>query len=287
MMIVGGCCNLMLAFPHWRGHGAPEGIRTPDPQIRSLVLYPAELPAREFILITVRRAQATGTLRPGATTTSVSGSASPRNTLLAFAAARATIAEKLSNTAGNTHWHALANEDNGSFQTSNSPIRTRIRHSRVGLSVVAFISAPEIRPNNLRVLQHVIRTPFGQRLTVVKDMNSVREIGHHLHVMLDPYNRNSELVLNAQNKARQILPLIAIQTGRGFIKQQQCRFQRESARKTDNLLGAERQASNGLVAVALKLDEIDNFFRRLALAYFLPAHAGQEQYFGEWIGMDA
>jgi hypothetical protein len=24
--------------------GAPEGIRTPDPQIRSLVLYPAELP---------------------------------------------------------------------------------------------------------------------------------------------------------------------------------------------------------------------------------------------------
>src|SRR2546427_9164924 len=27
-------------------NGAPEGIRTPDPQIRSLVLYPAELPAR-------------------------------------------------------------------------------------------------------------------------------------------------------------------------------------------------------------------------------------------------
>jgi hypothetical protein len=28
-----------------RVSGAPEGIRTPDPQIRSLVLYPAELPA--------------------------------------------------------------------------------------------------------------------------------------------------------------------------------------------------------------------------------------------------
>jgi hypothetical protein len=27
------------------GNGAPEEIRTPDPQIRSLVLYPAELPA--------------------------------------------------------------------------------------------------------------------------------------------------------------------------------------------------------------------------------------------------
>ena len=28
------------------GNGAPEEIRTPDPQIRSLVLYPAELRAR-------------------------------------------------------------------------------------------------------------------------------------------------------------------------------------------------------------------------------------------------
>ena len=30
-------------------NGAPEGIRTPDPQIRSLVLYPAELPAPGFV----------------------------------------------------------------------------------------------------------------------------------------------------------------------------------------------------------------------------------------------
>jgi hypothetical protein len=29
----------------WGFHGAPEEIRTPDPQIRSLVLYPAELRA--------------------------------------------------------------------------------------------------------------------------------------------------------------------------------------------------------------------------------------------------
>jgi hypothetical protein len=30
----------------WILSGAPEEIRTPDPQIRSLVLYPAELRAR-------------------------------------------------------------------------------------------------------------------------------------------------------------------------------------------------------------------------------------------------
>ena len=35
----------VLALPVLYRSGAPEGIRTPDPQIRSLVLYPAELPA--------------------------------------------------------------------------------------------------------------------------------------------------------------------------------------------------------------------------------------------------
>src|SRR5262249_36958135 len=33
--------------------GAPEGIRTPDPQIRSLVLYPTELPAPWTIRVTL------------------------------------------------------------------------------------------------------------------------------------------------------------------------------------------------------------------------------------------
>ena len=38
-------CVRLRAQPADEFVGAPEGIRTPDPQIRSLVLYPAELPA--------------------------------------------------------------------------------------------------------------------------------------------------------------------------------------------------------------------------------------------------
>jgi hypothetical protein len=41
---VGG--NSQKSNKHSRLAGAPEEIRTPDPQIRSLVLYPAELRAR-------------------------------------------------------------------------------------------------------------------------------------------------------------------------------------------------------------------------------------------------
>ncbi len=34
-------------------NGAPEEIRTPDPQIRSLVLYPAELRVHSLIFILI------------------------------------------------------------------------------------------------------------------------------------------------------------------------------------------------------------------------------------------
>lgn len=47
----------------WWKIGALRGIRTPDPQIRSLVLYPAELAARDEM--TYRRA-ASLSIGPGA-----------------------------------------------------------------------------------------------------------------------------------------------------------------------------------------------------------------------------
>src|SRR4029078_8462367 len=50
-----------LAFPVFQRSGAPEEIRTPDPQIRSLVLYPAELRA----LVAHRAGNAPGSARAG------------------------------------------------------------------------------------------------------------------------------------------------------------------------------------------------------------------------------
>src|ERR1700680_1828400 len=49
------CSDLFRELP--ARNGAPEGIRTPDPQIRSLVLYPAELPAPR-VPVAQSRAQA-------------------------------------------------------------------------------------------------------------------------------------------------------------------------------------------------------------------------------------
>lgn len=44
-IINGGPKGILFDF-YGKRNGAPEEIRTPDPQIRSLVLYPAELRVR-------------------------------------------------------------------------------------------------------------------------------------------------------------------------------------------------------------------------------------------------
>jgi hypothetical protein len=44
MQTQAACCGLFKA----KRYGAPGKIRTPDPQIRSLVLYPAELPVHRL-----------------------------------------------------------------------------------------------------------------------------------------------------------------------------------------------------------------------------------------------
>ena len=38
-----GRCSIQLSYERIKGYGTPEGSRTPNPQIRSLVLYPIEL----------------------------------------------------------------------------------------------------------------------------------------------------------------------------------------------------------------------------------------------------
>src|SRR5262249_55667534 len=96
-----------------------------------------------------------------------------------------------------------------------------------------------------------------------------------------------EPMLDAQNEAREVLALIAIEPGRWLIKQQQGRVERERAGKADKLLGAERQCADRNMAKALELDELDDFFHCGALAHLLSANGGQVQHFGKRVGAHA
>lgn len=44
-----GRCSIQLSYERIKGYGTPEGSRTPNPQIRSLVLYPVELRTHNFM----------------------------------------------------------------------------------------------------------------------------------------------------------------------------------------------------------------------------------------------
>src|SRR5262245_49095037 len=105
--------------------------------------------------------------------------------------------------------------------------------------------------------------------------------------MLDPDHADTELVLDVQDEARQVLALVAIEPGRWLVEHQDGRLECERARKPDQLLDAEGQAVHGRVAIALELDELDDALDRLAVARFLAPHRCQKQYLGKGVGANA
>src|SRR6185503_3688026 len=118
-------------------------------------------------------------------------------------------------------------------------------------------------------------------------MDAIGEIGDHLHVMLDPDHRHVQFVLDAQDEAREILALRAVEAGRWLVEQHDSGLERKRTGKADDLLDPERQASDGRVAIAFELHQIDDALDRLAMRDFGAAYVRQEQHLGHRIGADA
>src|SRR5262245_14705354 len=137
------------------------------------------------------------------------------------------------------------------------------------------------------MLQDVGGAALRQRAAIVEHMDATGQVGDHLHIVLDPDHGDAEAMLDAQDEARQVLALVAIEPGRGLVEQQQGRLERECPGKADELLGAEGQGADRHMAETLELDELDDFLHRRALAHLLAAHTWQEQHLGEWMGAHA
>src|SRR5690606_35798888 len=88
--------------------------------------------------------------------------------------------------------------------TSSNPSSDEIARDRLTLRC----SAAEISAHHIRMAQHHLRRAFRDGAAVVEYVNPVGEIGDHLHIVLDPDHRDSEIVLDPQNETRQILALL-------------------------------------------------------------------------------
>ena len=149
------------------------------------------------------------------------------------------------------------------------------------------LARSQIGGNDLLILQHASAGPARQRAPVIEHMDTVGEVGDHLHIMLNPDHGNTELVLDAQNETREVLALLAVQAGRRLVEQQDGWLVGQGAREADDLLGAEWQAADGGVAIALQFDESIIFSTASRWRISSPAHRGQKQHLRERIALDA
>src|SRR5690348_14622067 len=85
---------------------------------------------------------------------------------------------------------------------------------------------------------------------------------------------------------RQVFALLAVQPCGWLVEQQHLRFQRQSARKADDLLRSVAERSHRLVAIALELDELQDALDRLALRALSAARRGQEERLGDEAGSE-
>src|SRR5262245_22188320 len=145
----------------------------------------------------------------------------------------------------------------------------------------------EISTNDLRMFQDGFGRTFGKGAAVIQNMNPVGEVRHHLHVVLDPDHRQAELVLDAQDEARKVLAVVAIETCGGLVEQENGGLERERPGKADDLLDAEWQSGHRRVAIAFELHELDDALDRFAVRDLLPPHTRQEKHFGDRVSADA
>ena len=99
-----------------------------------------------------------------------------------------------------------------------------------------------------------VRAAFGDLLAVVHDHDMVGKAHDEAHVVLDQQDGDAERG-DAHDQFGQALGFGVVETGGGFVHQQQARAQREGARDFHQALVAEWQGGGIMVVGALQAYE--------------------------------
>src|SRR5262245_1688236 len=148
-----------------------------------------------------------------------------------------------------------------SSASSRSPVSRGWSRTREGTSEVGLHDA--------RVREDALGRTLGELLPEVQHGHVVGKVRDQLHVVLDPQHGDAHLVLDAEQEARKVLLFLAIHTGRRLVQQEQSGLHGKRPADGHELLEPEAQMDDGLLPIALELQEPDDLLDPPALARLL------------------
>ena len=119
----------------------------------------------------------------------------------------------------------------------------------------------------MRIGQPGIGCAVGERAAVIEHVDAVGQIRNHLHVVLGPDDGHFRFVFDAQDKAREVLPLFAVKTGGRLAQERHRRLERQGTGEADDLLNAKRQCANWRMTITLQFDQVDDALDGGAVEY--------------------
>src|SRR5215216_2303578 len=172
--------------------------------------------------------------------------------------------------------------------SATSEYRTPVRRppisvSRTGPNTSASMRHAEVSVDDGLIALHFPRGAVRDLDPMVQHHDTVGQVHHHAHVMLDQRNRRAVMVVHVDDEARHVLLLFQVHPGHRLVEQEKIGFHGQRAAELDALLQAIRQLANRNLTDMRNLQEVDDvlgpaavldFFRqRRPVAHELPQEA--------------
>src|SRR5262245_58633348 len=130
--------------------------------------------------------------------------------------------------------------------------------SRFHQSLCVCICHTQVRIDHGLIGPHHVRRAISNLTTIVEHHETVRDIHHDSHIVLDEHTGDAELVSNVEDKPAHVSFLFHVHPGHGFIEQQQHRFRRQRPAQLDAFLQPVGQPPHGRFADSFNFQEIND-----------------------------
>src|SRR5574343_648976 len=120
----------------------------------------------------------------------------------------------------------------------------------------ASMAGAQVGSDHVFIVAHFFRLPIADLLAVVEHHDTVGDVHHHAHVVLDQHDGGAELFVHVEDEAAHVLLLFHVPTGHGLIEQQLLRLHGQGAAQVHTLLQTVGQLAHGALAEGLNFQDV-------------------------------